>query len=522
MTPATLWRRVFYALCTPWSLLMVWYALDLPPGERLDALAPWAVGSVAAAAFSLLGRGLHAGVQAWSARPSRRGVVTAPTAPGVASPACTEPTLHLRACFARMEQHPPAYVADQLARAAPNAPLLADDPPAPGSSLAERGMAVQVRLAQAMDMLVSNVPSVAPVPVFTLAPPLTPDSRYAAADWPGLMAAQATVRPPLVRAMEQNGPSLAPVLQALHAQFSASPMLCNAVLVSVDGELIRGHYASHRRDPDTPRPPPVHDSVVVLWMTRDGLPAALRQQAVDANSIDGQRARQAMAWWSKEMDSVHALSPDEAQTRVLPTATADALLKAYRASDDPALAAPAQAARMLGDDTWYPVPWTTGQVEAYDAAPVLASLPPPLYLRLHDAHDNRLPVLECELAIAAGWQALCARLPDDQAPLRVWYDGRADAAITVALRLALRGLLPPVDLDDPARAVDLATRLGPLGSGAGGAALALAAACPGRHVVVIADGNRGLLLQPVITAAPPPAPASPPPTSDSPALSGAP
>ena len=34
-----------------------------------------------------------------------------------------------------------------------------------------------------MDMLVSNVPSAGPVPVFTLAPTLTPDSRYAAADW---------------------------------------------------------------------------------------------------------------------------------------------------------------------------------------------------------------------------------------------------------------------------------------------------------------------------------------------------
>lgn len=168
------------------------------------------------------------------------------------------------------------------------------------------------------------------------------------------------------------------------------------------------------------------------------------------------------------------------------------------------------------------MPWTTQQVEAYDAASVLARLPPPLHLPLHDAHGKRLPALECEHAIAAGWQALCARLPDDQAPWRVWHDSRADAAITVALRLALRGLLPPVDLDDPARAVDLATRLGPLGSGAGGAALALAAACPGGHVVVIADDNGGLLLQPVITATPPQAPASPLPTSDCQALSGAP
>lgn len=104
----------------------------------------------------------------------------------------------------------------------------------------------------------------------------------------------------------------------------------------------------------------------------------------------------------------------------------------------------------------------------------------------------------------------------------MWHDSRADAALTVALRLVLRGLLPPVDLDDPARAVDLATRLGPLGSGAGGAALALAAACPGRHVVVIADGNGGLLLQPVITATPSQASASPLPTSDCQVLSGAP
>ncbi|WP_313426479.1 DUF2875 family protein [Stenotrophomonas rhizophila] len=133
-----------------------------------------------------------------------------------------------------------------------------------------------------------------------------------------------------------------------------------------------------------------------------------------------------------------------------------------------------------------------------------------------------MPALECEHAIAAGWQALCARLPDDQAPWRVWHDSRADAALAVALRLALRGLLPPVDLDDPARAVDLATRLGPLGSGAGGAALALAAACPGRHVVVIVDGNGGLLLQPVITAVPPLQLASTPSTSDCPPLSGAP
>lgn len=386
MTRAALWRRVFYALCAPWSLLMGWYALDLPPGERLDALGPWAVGSVAAAAFALLGRGLHGGVQAWSTRPSHRDASPIPAAAGAASAASTEPTLQLRACFARLEQHPPERLAAQLAQSTSHAPLLADDPPHPSASLAERGMALQVRLAQAMDMLVSNVPSAGPVPVFTLAPTLNPDSRYAAADWPGLMAAQATVRPPLLRAMEQNGPSLAPVLQALHAQFSASPMLCNAVLLSVDGELIRGHYSSQRRDPDTPRLPPVHDSVVVLWITRDGLPTALRQQAVDANSTDGKRARQAMAWWSREMDSVHALSPDEAQTRVLPTATVDALLKAYRASDDPELADHARAARMLGDDTrhpvpWHPVPWSTQQVEAYDAAAVLARLPPPFTCR---------------------------------------------------------------------------------------------------------------------------------------------
>jgi len=491
---------VFYVLAGGWSLLMAAYALDLPGPERSQALWPWLGGSLLAAVVSMAGHALQQGLQAIGSHHAQASALRARGATATAAvaedPATAQPVLQLRAGFLRVQGQDPQQLLARLFGDDATQTATVHEPVGASAPLARRGMKLQVHFAQSIELLADALPNAAPVAVFTAAPPLTYASRYAAADWPGLIAAQTSATLPLLlRTHEQNTPSSAPVLQALHAQFTTAPFLCHAVLLSVDGDLVRGRH--RHADTDTePQPPPVQDTVVALWISRATLPGTIVEQAVDTATAEGQRRRQPLARWQQDLVEHAATYPHEPQATVWPAAFVEFVLTSGRESTAPEERALVQG---LGPDLWYPVPWSQAQVEDH-AQPPLATLWPALPLPLRDDTDAPFPPMVARQVIADAWQALLAQLPTAHAPLRLWYDSHAAPAVGIALIQALQQIAPTLDLDDAAVAIDLGTRLGPLGSASGAVALALAAHCDGTHVIALADGAGGLLLQALTTA----------------------
>jgi len=498
MIPHSLLRPAFFLLWALWSLLVGWYAVDDNQlASPAQALGPWLAGTIALGALFLLVAALIKVLQ--EMRVGARGITPvrvagSPVLPlpatGLAA-AATAPVLQIRACHARLARQAPDAVVALLDNPQATRPVLAAHADDPAARLAERGMAMQVQLALGMEMLVAALPDAAPVAMFTLAPTLTRHSRYAAMEWPGLMASQSDAPGALLlRELDVNGPSLAPVLQALFARFTASPRLCNAVLLSLEGRLIRGRY--HRPRDDAPEDA-LDQSMVLMWITRTGVPDAIRREAVEPDTPAAQHARQPYAWFREELAAYTALAPHEPEAQVHAAAFITSLLPVLREEGT------AQAQR-LGDDAWYPVPWTRQQIALQEAAPVLGTLYPPRCVALRDEDGEALSQRAQAAAIAAAWQALHATLPEAARPRCVWYDGRADVDAAIALRMAMRGLADPLDLDDPRVGIDLATRVGALGGGSGAAALALALASGKAGMAVIADDDGNLLLQPIVPA----------------------
>lgn len=503
MIPHSLLRPAFFLLWALWSLLVGWYAVDDNQlASPAQALGPWLAGTIALGALFLLVAALIKMLQEMRAGARGAAPVLAAGSPVLPVPATdtadasiasapTGPVLQIRACHARLARQTPDAVVDQLDHLQATRPVLAAHAEDPAARLAERGMAMQVQLAQGMEMLVAALPDAAPVAMFTLAPTLTRHSRYAAMEWPGLMASQSDAPGALLlRELDVNGPSLAPVLQALFARFTASPRLCNAVLLSLEGRLIRGRY--HRPRDDAPEDA-LDESMVLMWITRTGVPDAIRREAVEPDTPAAQHARQPYAWFREELAAYTALAPHEPEAQVHAAAFTASLLQALREEG----AAPAHR---LGDDPWYPVPWTRQQIALQEAAPVLGTLYPPRCVALRDEDGEALSQRAQAAAIADAWQALHAALPETARLRCVWYDSSADVDAAIALRMAMRGLADPLDLDDPRVGIDLATRVGALGGGSGAAALALALASGKAGMAIIADDDGSLLLQPVVPA----------------------
>ncbi|HIE1100186.1 DUF2875 family protein [Stenotrophomonas maltophilia] len=474
----SVWARGFLLLTLVWSVLMVLYATDPLESAGAAALAPWLAGTIVAALACTAGHALHQAFVSSPARPS-------PQAPARA-PSSMASALNVRACHAWIAGGPAAELASMLALDQHTTPAEAT-PSGVDNDSAEHGMRLQVQLALAMDMLASHAPDGGPLPILTLAPPAAETSRYAARHWPGLMKMQFD-QPArlLLRERDVDGPSLVPLLQDLHKMMDETPLLDSIALLSVDGRLIRSDTTQ-----PTPRQAP-DDSIVLLWVSREQLPSRIRNESVAGVRADTDALRVPYQWWRHEMESMIPLRFATPETHVHPSSTWQQAMSGEMTDGVPERAAGAH-------DMWYPAPWTHEQVAQWDAAPVLASLPPPVFIPIQRHTEALMSSGPLQRRIREAWIALTAPLPGGA--LHIWYDSHSEPGSIQALRLALAGLAEPINLVDPEHATDIHSRVGALGSGAGASMLALAIHSTGNHVVVVASVD-GLLLQPVLSRIP--------------------
>lgn len=469
-------------LLVAWTGVVGWTALD--PAENFtgnEIMRGWSFGGIPLLAIGLAAAFVRRRYQPAAPRPSacQESSHTEPAAPDAVS-------LQISAAFSRVGSHSIESVLALLARHDGQSTLAADLPD-PQASLARAGMTMQARFGLAMDWLAQTLTDAAVLPVYTLAPALTAESRFAARQWLGLMVPQTNLPLPLLlREKDQDGGELASLLQQIHADFKRSPTLCRALLVCVDGHLVRGHYPGTH----TPAREDLHDSVVVMRISRSVLPARVCNEAVAMDSRTGRQRQEAWTWWRDRVSAVSSVSPNEPEARAISSEFAVAYLAELRKIEG------MEPANDLSLDPYYPLPWTKAEVESFDNEPSLAQLPAPVQVKLQGTDGTALPRLQRRLRITEAWHALRARLPDG--PLQVWHDSQTHPQITMDLRIALAGLPEPLDLDDGDFGRDLFRRLGPLGNGAGAIGLALAARSSGNHVVILPSAT-GLLLQPVLS-----------------------
>lgn len=472
----SVWALGFLLLALAWSVLMVLYATDPAESAGTAALVQWLAGMIVAALACTAGHALQQAFVSPPARPS-------PQAPAQA-PSSVVAALHVRACHAWIAGRPAAELASAQALDQYTTPAARSDV---DNDSAEHGMRLQVQLALAMDMLASHVPDGGPLPILTLAPPVTGTGRYAARHWPGLMKMQSD-QPArlLVRERDLDGPSLVPLLQDLHKMMDETPLLDSIALLSIDGRLVRGDTAQQ-----TPRQTP-NDSIVLLWVSREQLPSRIRNESVAGARADTDALRVPYQWWRDEMESMIPPRFATPETHVHPSSTWRQAMSGGMTEGVPDRATGAH-------DPWYPAPWTHEQVVQWDAAPVLASLPPPAFIPILPHMDVPTSAGPLQQRIAEAWTVLAASLPDSSP--HIWYDSHSGPGCLHAFRLALAGLAVPINLVDPEHATDIHSRVGVLGSGAGASMLSLAIHSAGNHVVVVASAD-GLLLQPVLSRIP--------------------
>ncbi|WP_295521947.1 DUF2875 family protein [uncultured Stenotrophomonas sp.] len=468
-----------------WTSVVAWSALD--PAEIFSAreiMRGWMIGGL-----PLLAAGLAAALIHWRLQPAEPTPATSQEASHAEPAAVGIVSLQIRAAFSRVDSHSIESLLAMLAEKDGRSALAADLPD-PQTSLARAGMTVQARFGLAMDWLARILPDTAVLPVYTLAPELTVESRFAARQWLGLMVPQTSLPLPLLlREKDQDGGGLAALLQQIHAHFEQSPTLSRALLVCVDGHLVRGHYPG----PHTPPRGELHDSVVVLLISRSVLPPQVRNEAVAVDGRTGRRRQEAWAWWRDRVSAVASIAPDEPEGRAISSEFAAAYLRELQKTEG------MERASDLSADPCYPLPWTTAEVESFDDESLLAQLPAPVQVELQDTNGTALPRLQRQQRITEAWCALRACLP--AGPLRVWHDSQLYPQTTMDLRIALARLPQPLDLDDTDFGTDLYHRFGPLGSSTGAIGVALAARSPGSHVVVLPCVD-GLLLQPVLAPLP--------------------
>jgi len=472
------WTLGFLLLTAGWSVLMAFYATDPTENAGAAALVPWLGGVITAALVCTAGYALQ---QAF-----RSPAALAPAQPHASTPSPVPGTLSIRACHAWVAGNAAAELASSIAHRRHSVPAENAGAPVDNDS-AERGMQLQVQLALAMDMLAARVPDGGPLPILTLAPPITEASRYAARHWPGLMKMQSD-QPArlLLREQDMDGLSLAPLLQDLHRMMDETPLLDSIALLSVDGRLIRGDPGQQ-----APRQSPC-DSIVLFWISREHLPSRVRSEAIAGSRMDVDALRMPYRWWRDAMESMIPSRFATPETHVHPSSTWHQAMSGEMTDGVPERAAGTH-------DPWYPAPWTHEQVAQWEAAPVLASLPHPVFIPIQrrteapDSHGIQ------QQRIVDAWNALTTALP--QGAFHIWYDSQAEPGSIRALRRALAGLSEPIDLAAPEHATDVHTQVGALGSGSSASSLALTAHSGGNHVVVLASAE-GLLLQPVLAHTP--------------------
>jgi hypothetical protein len=125
---------------------------------------------------------------------------------------------------------------------------------------------------------------------------------------------------------------------------------------------------------------------------------------------------------------------------------------------------------------WFPIPWNTYQLEAFDTRPTLGFLHRPVFVPTVDEHGQPLAGREARVAaLAAGWQEALMTLPEADrkaAPARVAVSSGKPGPAATEQTIAISSVFghwaesggPELDRSKPDRWIDTEARLGNTGA----------------------------------------------------------
>lgn len=466
-----------------WAGWLLWVLHDNPAP---DAAWAWLATAVGAAALALLGGGVygaHAAVRWCMTRLHQADVPSPAPGPMVGMPPAGTNTgadqLYLRSLGCSVGGLEGAALWKHLEIPPDgNDPLLEGDTgrdPVIPRTLAGMGMWSQANMALAMEGGVRHAVPGWPIPVFTLSPTMTDTSRFKPEDWLGIARAQLDQPEYLLLRQASIGSNDAGDLwEQVFAFFDAHPDMPGALVVAVDGPLVRGHYPPTGEVAE-PTPGELQDAAVALWLSpRLRVPAARRADvARDDMAASGQKLLQALYAEQDQGESMEEVHPDHYTP---PTAAWQAQLPDLHAQGD---------RRGTGDaavDAWWPVRWSQYQVDTFDAAPVLATVHRPVVV---DAGAR-----DVEKTLKLAWEAAAARA---NGPIVRWFQHGEATSERAALRFVAvaegeggHSALPEVDTRK---------RVGNMGAPAALVGTALAAQAGGASMLAWSSSDGRLLLQ---------------------------
>ncbi|MDO7911489.1 DUF2875 family protein [Pseudomonas sp. 22-AL-CL-001] len=315
-----------------------------------------------------------------------------------------------------------------------------------------------------------------PIPVFALGPPDPFEKGYRAEDLinTGRNAATLGVTQFLWQDDESTTHAQG-MIERLFAFFDDNPKVPQALIASYDGDVSRNPY----REPGTRGlqnghvVPSIYESATGLLVTRsDRVDRYIRPFATqDAEDNQNKNTDLGKLWafyWNRDRAFTDWYKAAENAKGVEVSEDPSTMSTAYWQSQLPTLwkTISNRGPGHFEPSPWLPVRWAEHQLKEFDAAPVLGYLHRPIKVSMQDENGQRLkPALQAK-ALQAGWLKALDTLPDEQKPVRVFYDTTDNTEAEIALTNALHSLNTDghgLDVGNVEEAYDIGRRLGNTG-----------------------------------------------------------
>jgi hypothetical protein len=290
-----------------------------------------------------------------------------------------------------------------------------------------------------------------PLPTFAIAPPKQPDDtddRAAGSIISARNAATLGVTLFLWQDAENTTHSQR-MIEKLFQFFDENPEVPEALVLSRDGDQTRSGYRIRgtRGLPNGYYVPTVFESMTGLLVARtDRVDRYLRPYAVRQREDNQKKSTDLSKLWffywkhSPEFRKIYEASKKAEGARE-PDAPGT-MSSTYWHAQLPELwkTTTNRGPGEFRPTKWLPIRWAQHQIDEYDETPTLGYLHRPIKVSMTDENGKRLkPALRAK-ALQAGWQQALETLPDDEKPVRVFYDSTDNIDGEIDLTNALHGL----------------------------------------------------------------------------------
>ncbi|MGC5833037.1 DUF2875 family protein [Ralstonia pseudosolanacearum] len=348
-----------------------------------------------------------------------------------------------------------------------------DYPESPDDQLSDlrlsKGLAFKVAARKAVEYW--------PVPVIVWGPPKDRRNAFRAASYIMGARQQASLGVTLfLWEADANTDDGAAMVRKLFDFFDAHPDVPSALVFSFDGTLTRQlmRAPGSGKPSDSYRIPDMPDSVGAILVSRsDRVDRLIRPFAVEQTAnvnkdtteydisklwnfywktTDGQGPDSFAAHYEKQQQEETG-DPHPGMSAVSSDWWIKHLPDLWRDIDN-------KGPGQFTPSPYIPVRWTTWQVKAFDAVPLVGYWHRPIDVKLTDAHGKPLRGPEQAAALKAGWDQALATLPEGEKPKRVFYDTTGDKQWVIPLTQAFALVGPSApQLGDVKEGYDIGARI---------------------------------------------------------------